>query len=132
MAAASAEKMGPGFYAALAYLATTWVCVWLLQHVLVDANAWLRALVGLLPIIPISFLVHAIVRRMLAGDELQRRIDLQAIAVSSMLVGLGALTLSLLIIAGVLQLSGRQALQWVLPALVMGYGIAKLWVARRY
>ncbi|PKM02076.1 MAG: hypothetical protein CVV15_13815, partial [Gammaproteobacteria bacterium HGW-Gammaproteobacteria-5] len=68
----------------------------------------------------------------LARDELQRRIDLEAIAIASIGVGLGSLSLALLIVARVWDVSGRSALLWVLPALSLSYGLARYWVARRY
>ena len=78
------------------------------------------------------FALRAVVRLILAGDELQRRIDLEAIAMASVLVGLGTLTLSLLMVADVFQMSGRQAMLWVLPALWLTYGVTKAWLSRRY
>lgn len=132
MSSRTAGQFGPGFYAALAYIATTAICVWLLKHALADADPWLRTLVGLLPLLPIAWLVQSVVRKMLDGDELQRRIHLEAIAVSSVLVGLGSLTLNLLMIAGAIELGGRQAMSWVFPALVLGYGAARIWATRRY
>lgn len=121
-----------GFLAALAYVATTWLCIWLLKHPLHDAAIGWRALVGLLPLLPIALAVRVVVNLVLAGDELQRRIDLEAMAVASITLGLGALTLSLLLIAQVVSLSARQALAWVFPALWLGYAAARLWAARRY
>ncbi len=120
------------FVAALAYLATTWFCVWLLKNSLHDASLMLRAGVSLLPIVPIAFAIRAVVRLVLDGDELQRRIDLEALAISAVAVGLGCLTLSLLLVAGVMQLTAQQALRWVFPALWIVYGLARVWAQRRY
>jgi len=132
MATASPHQLRRSLFAALAYLATTWLSVWLSKKLSVDASIWLRVVTGLLPLLPISYGVRVVVQIILAGDELQRRIDLEAIAVASVAVGLGALTLSLLRVANVVTLSGRQALLWVFPALWMGYALARVWVARRY
>lgn len=126
------RRLGECLLAALAYLAITWICLWLLKHPLADAAPWARALVALLPLVPITLAVRAVVRLILAGDELQRRIDLEAIAVAGVLVGLGALTLSLLMTADVLRLSGQQAMLWVFPALWLGYVAARVWASRRY
>jgi hypothetical protein len=126
------RRLGECFLAAVAYVLTTWACLWLLRHPLADAALWLRAATSLLPILPMLLAVRAVVRLILAGDELQRRIDLEAIAASSLLVGLGALTLNLLIRAEVLEISSRQATLWVLPALWVGYALARIWAARRY
>jgi hypothetical protein len=119
-------------FAALAYVLTTWVCVWLLKHPLLDAAAWLRAAVGLLPVLAIGWAIRVVVRRALAADELQRRINLEAIAAAALVVGLGTLTLSLLVAADVIAVSGQAALVWTLPALAVGYVAARFWAMRRY
>lgn len=120
------------FIAALAYLVTTWICVWLLKHNLLDAPLALRGLVSLLPLIPIGLAVRAVVNLVRAGDELQRRIDLEALAISAVLIGLGCLTLSFLLLAGVVDFSAREALVWVFPAHWIVYGLARLHAQRRY
>ncbi|MEO8460552.1 MAG: hypothetical protein ABI451_08495 [Dokdonella sp.] len=120
------------FFSSLAYLATTWICVWLLRHGLADAPIVVRALVGMLPTVPIVFAIRAVVKLVLAGDELQRRIDLEAFAIASVALGLGCLTASLLIVADVIVISGRQALLWVFPIQWIAYGFAKIWATNRY
>ncbi len=118
--------------AASAYLATIFGCVWLLKHSLADAPVPLRAVVALLPIVPMVWLIRVQVAMIMARDELQRRIDLEAIAIAAIGVSLGALGLALLIVARVWDVSGRTALVWVLPAVLFSYGVARYWVARRY
>lgn len=118
--------------AGLAYIGVTWVCVWLLKHPLAEAALGWRTLVALLPLLPMGFAIRIVVRAMLAGDELQRRIDLEAMAVASLVVGLGSLTLTLLIVAGVFTISGQDALVWVLPALAVSYVLARLRAMARY
>lgn len=118
--------------AALAYLITTWVCVWLLKHSLLDAPLALRGLASLVPLIPIGLAVRAVVKLVRAGDELQRRIDLEALAISAVLVGMGCLTLSFLLLAEVVDFSAREALTWVFPAQWIVYGLARFHAQRRY
>lgn len=118
--------------ASLTYAVTVLVCVWLLKHPLVDAPPVGRVLVALVPMAPIAWMIRIQVATILARDELQRRIDLEAIAIASIGVGLGSLSLALLILARVWDVSGRSALLWVLPALTLSYGVARYWVARRY
>lgn len=120
------------FLTALAYVATTWLAVWLLRHALSDAAPLLRALVALLPVIPIALVIRTLVRMVLAGDELQQRIDLQAIAIAAVAVSLGTLTLSWLLTAAVVTFPARQAMVWVFPFLWIVYGFARAWAARRY
>lgn len=117
---------------AAVYAATVLICVWLLKHPLADAPSGWRVPVALLPLAPIIWMIRVQVAMILAGDELQRRIDLEAIAIASIGVGLGSLSLALLSVAGVSDVSGRVVLLWVLPALSLSYGVARYWVARRY
>lgn len=120
------------FIAALAYLIITWICVWLLRHSLLDAPVSLRALVSLLPLVPIGLAVRAVVNLVRAGDELQRRIDVEALATAAVLVGMGCLTLSLLLLAGVVDFSARVAMAWVFPAYWIVFGLARFQAQRRY
>ena len=126
------RELGACFIAALAYIATTWICVWLLSHSLLDARVPLRALVSLLPLVPIGLAVRAVVNLVRAGDELQRRMDVEALAIAAVLVGMGCLTLSLLLLAGVVQVSARVAMTWVFPAYWIVYGLARFHAQRRY
>ena len=125
-------NLGNCFAAALAYVATTWLCLWLLKHSLLDAPLITRTLVSLLPVVPIVFAIRAVVRLVLAGDEMQRRIDLEALAIAAVATGLGCLTLSLLLAANVIALSARNAMLWIFPAQWIAYGLARIWAQRRY
>lgn len=117
---------------ALSYVAAVYVCVWLLKNPLIDAPGALRALVALIPILPIVWMVRVKVAIILAGDELQRRIDLEAIAIASIAVGLGSLSAALLNVAKVWEAGVKTDLIWVLPALWLIYGVTRYWVSRRY
>ncbi len=117
---------------ALAYVATTWLSLHLLSGALADASLGVRVLVALLPVIPIGFAIRAVVRLVRAGDELQRRIDVEALAIAALVAGLGALSASLLISAGAFDTSARTALAWVFPALSVTYVLARIVTARRY
>ena len=120
------------FFASLAYVLVVWASIWLLQHSLADAPLWLRTVVVLMPVLPMVFAIRAVVRMVLAGDEMQRRIDLEAIAIAALAVSVGTLTLSLLMVVKVVDISGKTALVWVFPTLWVGYSVARLWAARRY
>ena len=125
-------KLGETFYSALAYLLTTYICVWLLKHPLTDAGTPIRAVVSLIPLIPIGFAIRAVLRLVRNGDELERRIDLEALAIAAVAVGMATLTLNLLIKAGVIEISSHLATVWVLPALLLTYVAAKIWARKRY
>ncbi len=120
------------FLSTLVYVVTVWCVVWLLKHPLLDADTSVRAVVALLPMLPITYVVRLLLQHVMSGDEMQQRIDLEAIAVAGIVVSLGTLTLSLLMIAGVFHTTGRQAMAWVFPALWIAYGFARAWAARRY
>lgn len=89
-----------------------------------------RALIALLPVLPIVFLVRAMVRKVLGGDELERRMQLEAISIASISVGLLSFAAGFMRMAGVFRIDN--ALLFVLPALLIAYGLAKWWVGRRY
>lgn len=90
----------------------------------------LKVLIALLPVLPIVFVVRAMVRRIMASDELERRLQLEAISIASMSVGLLSFAAAFLRGAGLLPIDN--ALMLVLPALFGTYGIAQWWVRRRY
>ncbi len=87
-----------------------------------------RFLLALLPVIPVLFLVSGFVRYLSEIDELQQRIQLQAI-------GFAAGTTGLLTFAyGFLELVGfpRFSLFFVFPMMVMLWGIGLSYFSRRY
>lgn len=117
---------------AAAYMATTWISVRLLGSELADAPTAARVFVALMPIIPIGFAIRAVVGLMRNGDELQRRIDVEALAIAALAVGLGTLTLSLLLKAVAFETSSTHALVWVFPALSVTYVAARIVASQRY
>lgn len=130
--AKSGQKLGETFYSAVAYMATTFVCVWLLKHPLSDSGTSVRAVVSLIPLIPIGFAIRAVIRMVRDGDELERRIDLEALAFAAVAIGMLALTLNLLMSARVIEISANMATVWVLPGLLLTYACAKIWARSRY
>src|SRR6476659_2510698 len=74
--------------AMLGYVVAVFLSVWLLKRV--DAPA-LRALIALLPVPAIALALRAIVRRIRDADELQRRIELEAVSIAAAFVSLGYL-----------------------------------------
>ena len=90
----------------------------------------LKVVIVLLPVLPIVFVVRAMVRVIVASDELERRLQLEAISIASMSVGLLSFAAAFLRGAGLLPIDN--ALMLVLPALFGAYGIASWWVRRRY
>lgn len=115
------------FPAMLAYLVLVFAFKPLLG--LVDADL-LRIGIALLPVLPLVFVVRALVRKLLDGDELERRMQLEAVSIASISVGLLSFAAGFLHVAGVIH--PEHALLLVLPSLFLAYGAALFWVRRRY
>lgn len=91
-------------------------------------NPALRALLSLLPIVPMVFALRAYLRYLANADELQQRIHLLAVAFAAGAVGMLTFTYSFLENAGLPRLSYI----WVFPALVVCWGLGIAWQNRRY
>lgn len=115
------------FPAMAAYVVLLFVSLSLLKHV---QAVPLKVLIALLPILPIVFVVRAMVRFVMASDELEQRLQLEAICIASLSVGLLSFAAAFLRSAGLLPV--ENAMMLVLPALFAAYGIASWWVHRRY
>ena len=92
----------------------------------------LRALVAVLPALPIVLLMRAALRYLREIDELQRRIETESIGIASLLVSVLYFAGGLLQKADVLHFDAAAVMIWVFPLLCLVYGIAKLILARRY
>jgi hypothetical protein len=112
-----------------AYVLLVFLSVWLLKRI--DAPA-LRALVALLPVPPIAFALRAIVRYIRDADELQRRIELEAVSISTAFVSFAYLTGGFLQAARVIAVRAVDAMLWVFPLTCLAYGGVKVEVSRRY
>lgn len=92
----------------------------------------LRGLVAVLPVLPIGMMMLAALRYLREIDELQRRIETDAIGVASLLVSLLYFAGGMLQKAKVIELDAGVAMIWVFPLLCAVYGIAKMILTRRY
>jgi nitric oxide reductase large subunit len=92
----------------------------------------LRAAFGLLPVLPLLILIWAFARYIREADEMQRQIELQAVALAAMATGIGFMVAGFLANAGVFALKGELVAILVLPALFGSYGVAKAVVMRSY
>lgn len=90
----------------------------------------LKWLLALAPAVPIAWIVRAMLRLLLASDELEQRIQLQSIALAAATVGLASLTAGFLAAARLI--SGSGLLVWVLPSMFAVYGVGNWWFRRRY
>ncbi|MDO5504940.1 MAG: hypothetical protein Q4F49_01425 [Pseudoxanthomonas suwonensis] len=96
------------------------------------ASVPLRALVALLPVAPIGWVMHALLRYLREVDELKRRIELEAVGVGAMLVSLAYLAGGFLQLARVIDLPAGTAMIWVFPMMALGYALGKFLAQRRY
>lgn len=92
----------------------------------------LRGLVAVLPVLPIGWMMLAALRYLREVDELQRRIETEAIGVASLLVALLYFAGGMLEKAEVIGMDAGIAMIWVFPMLCGIYGIAKMVLTRRY
>lgn len=93
----------------------------------------LKTALVLSPMLPVAWIIIACVRYILAGDELERRQHLDAIAISAALVGVASMALGFLGAAKILVLDGTLVLLFVYPALCLIYGAIRsylIWRAR--
>ena len=114
----------------LAYALVVIGSVWLLRRI--NGPDWLRALVALAPVLPIGLALRAIARHIRNIDELQQRIELEAVSIATALVSLGYLAGGFLQLAKVIDVEAGDAMIWVFPLVCFAYGVVKIVVARRY
>jgi hypothetical protein len=116
--------------ALIGYSLTLFLSIWLIKQGI--ASMPLRAVVAVLPVLPIALMMGAALRYLREIDELQRRIETEAIGIASLLVSLLYFAGGLLQKAKVIDLDAAMAMIWVFPLLCAVYGIAKMILTRRY
>ena len=97
----------------------------------VHDHALLEIALALLPVLPVLFVVRAMVRLVLGSDELEQRIHLIGLAVAATVVSTLSLAGGFPAAAGVVKLDGA-ILIWIWPALVVVYAVGRGWASRRY
>ena len=112
------------------YSLTLFLSIWLVKRGIDSVP--LRAVVAVLPVLPIALLMRAALRYLREIDELQRRIETEAIGIASLLVSLLYFAGGLLQKAKVVDIDAAVAMIWVFPLLCATYGVAKMVLARRY
>ena len=111
-------------------MVTLFLSVWLLKRG-VDEPA-LRALVALLPVPAIGMALRAIIRYIRDVDELQQRIELEAVSFAAAFVSMVYIAGGFLQLAKVIDIPSGVAMIWVFPLICGSYGLAKIAVARRF
>ncbi len=113
-----------------AYVATVFLSVWLLKRGVEEPG--LRALVALLPVPAIGLALRAIIRYIRDVDELQQRIELEAVSFAAAFVSIVYVSGGFLQLARVIDIPSGVAMIWVFPLICASYGLAKMVVARRF
>ena len=111
------------------YVLTLFLSIWLLK--LVDEPG-LRALIALMPVPAIGLALRAIIRYIRDVDELQQRIELEAVSFAAAFVSILYIAGGFLQLAKVIDIPSGVAMIWVFPLVCFSYGMAKMVVARRY
>lgn len=112
-----------------AYMLVLFASLWLLKRV--DALP-LRAALALAPVLPIGFAMRAMVRYIRDTDEMQRRIELEAVSIATLFVSMLYMAAGFLQSAKVIALPADAVMIWMFPLVCFSYGIAKALVSRRY
>ena len=105
--------------------------VWKRLLDMVDAT-WLRVLVALFPALLVGWVLRAFVRYVRDSDEMQRRIELESGSIAALLVAAIYLAAGFLQTADLISVPAKVAMLWVFPSLCLMYGVAKVFVTRRY
>ncbi|MEQ1810575.1 MAG: hypothetical protein ABL889_11650 [Terricaulis sp.] len=116
-------------FSTLIYVAVLLVSVFVVRRL--DPPQWIAIVLALASAAPALFMMRAYMRRLHGLDEFQRRVELESLAVAAAVVAFGSFTL------GFLQSFARfpqidDALMWVFPALSFCWGVARMFVRRRY
>src|SRR3546814_13085092 len=83
-------------------------------------------------VVPIALALRAIIRYVRDADELQRRIELEAVSIATALVSLLYMAGGFLQLAKVVDVPSGVAMIWVFPLVCLLYGLVKIVVARRF
>lgn len=89
-----------------------------------------KALLAMLPVLPMLYVIGLMARRVMGGDELEQRTHLLALGVATAAVGVLSLIGGFLASGGVVKLDGG-ILIWVFPVLMLVYGGTRWWLITR-
>lgn len=115
-----------------AYVIVLFGSILMLRGFAADWPTAAKVLLALSPVVPVAYFGKAFVIYLNECDELMRRIELEAIGLSSLIVGLLFLSLGFVGRAGIIALDGATVAIWVFPLLCGVYGLTKWLASRRY
>lgn len=93
---------------------------------------WARVALAMLPVLAIAMAGRAILRFIRGSDELQRRIQVDALALAALVLCVASFALGMLSRAGVLAFDATSVLMLVLPAYALLYALFAAIATRRY
>ncbi|WP_126970720.1 hypothetical protein [Xanthomonas sp. BRIP62411] len=103
------------------------------NHVLARVDpGWARVLIALLPAVLVALVIRAVARYVRDSDEMQRRIELESIAIAAGLLSSAYMTGGFLQAAKLIDIPATVAMLWVFPMLCAIYGVTKSINARRF
>ena len=114
----------------IGYSLTLFGSIWLIKRGIESVP--LRAAVAIVPALAILLFMRAALRYLREVDELQRRIETEAIGIAAMTVSFLYFAGGLLDKAKVITVDAAAAMIWVFPMTMLVYGIAKFFAVRRY
>lgn len=117
------------FMPAIAVYFALMLFVWPLHRTV--GALWLKALIALLPALPVAAMAFSLFRYVMGSDEFMQRLHLQALALAAGVVTVVSVATGFLAAAKVIELDGS-ALLLVFPALMFVYGPTLAWAKRRY
>ena len=95
-------------------------------------QGFVRVVISIIPAVIILLYSLSIMRYVRDSDELQRQVELEAIAISAMLVSSGYVVAGCLSRANLIQMDTSVVMLWVFPLLCLGYGVIRLFLMRHY
>ncbi len=92
-----------------------------------------KAAYALTPVLPLFYVIWLMARRILQSDELEQRTHLIGLGVGAAVVSIFSIVSGFLAAAKVMTLDSTSiVLVWIFPLLMISYGIARSYAARRY
>jgi hypothetical protein len=127
--AVAREYMRDMALAGIVYMAAVFGGVYAIKNF--EPPQWLAIVLALAPVAPVLLMLRAYLRFLGRVDEFQRRVQSESMLIAACIVGFACMTYGFLeSFAGLPTIPG--ALLWVFPAMIGIWGVAQIFVRRRY